>query len=516
LTRKPRTETVASIDVGSNFLRMLIGEITPTGQINLLEDLWKPTNIGRDTFTHRRIELASIRETCSILQGFARLMEDYKIKRYRAVATSGLREAENGEYVLEQIRLQTGLDVEVVNTSQERFIIYKALRDSLPEVKSFRDPGFMVINIGMGGLEASIYSQGHLRFTEYMKAGSLRLRQVLSDLEHSTLDFPSIIEEFLESKIYTLKPQITSLKIKHVIGLGGELSAISSICQDQGLSEREDFIDKKALRRLYNSIRRLTTEQIIDKYELHRNEADILLPSVIIFNKFLDMTLADGLYVPNASLRHGLLADMVDERFETSRKQDFQSDIITSVWFLAERFGIDGPHVHQVVKTALAIYDGTRQLHRLEPRDRFLLEVATILHDVGHFLNSNEHQLYSEQIIRSSDIMGLSNLDLEIVAGAARYHSEEIPLPSHPAYSSLNYSDKIRVSKLAAILKLAETLDISHRQKVQKIDISRHKRELLFSLTTRGDTLLEEWSFSGHLDFFEEVMGYRPVFKRRR
>jgi len=516
LTKKPRTESVASIDVGSNFLRMLIAEITPTGQITLLEDLWKPTNIGRDTFTLHRIELESIRETCQTLQGFVRLMEDYKIKRYRAVATSGLREAENGEYVLEQIRLQTGLEVEVVNTSQERFIIYKALRDSLPEVKSFRDPGFMVVNIGMGGLEASVYSQGHLRFTEYMKAGSLRLRQVLSDLEHTTLDFPSIIEEFLESKIYTLKPEITSLKIKHVIGMGGELSAISSICLNQGLSEQEDFIDKKALRRLYNGIRKLTTEQIIDKYELHRNEADILLPSVIIFNKFLDMTLAEGLYVPNASLRHGLLAEMVDERFETSRKHDFQSDIISSVWFLAHRFGIDSPHVQKVVEIALAIFDQTHQVHRLSPRDRFMLEVSAILHDVGHFLNSNEHQLYSEQIICSSDIMGLSNLELEIVASVARYHSEEIPLPSHPLYSSFDYNNKIRVSKLAAILKLAETLDISHRQKIQKIEIARHKGDLVFTLTTRDNTLLEEWSFSGHLNFFEEVMGYRPVFKRRR
>lgn len=516
MIKKLRAETVSCIDVGSNFLRMLIAEIMPSGEIVQLEDLWKPTNIGRDTFTYHRIELDSIRETCQTLQGFARLMEDYKVKSYRAVATSGLREAENGEYVLEQIRLQTGLLVEVVNASQERFIIYKALRDNLPEVKSFRDPGFMVVNIGMGGLEASVYSQGHLRFTEYMKAGSLRLRQVLADLEHTTLDFPSIIEEFLESKIYTLKPQITSLKIKHVIGMGGELSAISSICLDHGLSDREDFINKKALRRLYNSIRRLTTEQIIDKYELHRNEADILLPSVIIFNKFLEMTVADGLYVPNASLRHGLLADMVDERFETSRKHDFQSDIISSVWFLAERFGLDEAHVRQVVKLALAIFDGTQQLHRLESRDRFLLEVASILHDVGHFLNSNEHQLYSEQIIRSSDIMGLSSLDLELVAGIARYHSDEIPLPSHHAYSAFDYGNKIRVSKLAAILKLAETLDISHRQKIKKIDISRHKRELLFSLTTHEDTLLEEWSFSAHLDFFEEVIGYRPIFKRRR
>ena len=507
MSKKSKPEPVASIDVGSNFLRMMIAEITDEGHILPLEDLWKPTNIGRDAFTRKRIELESIRETCHTLQGFKQLMDDYRVKHYRAVATSGLREAENKEYVLEQIRLQSGLTVEVINTSQERFIIYKALRDSVPEIKSFRSSGFMVVNIGMGGLEASVYSEGHLRFTEYMKAGSLRLRQVLSDLENSTLDFPNIIEEFLESKIYTLKPQITRLNIKHVIGLGGELSAISSLCLEKGLSEREDFISKKALRRLFSAIRNLTIEQIMEKYELHHNEADILLPSVIIFNKFLDMTVSDGLHVPNASLRHGLLADMVDERFETSRKQDFQNDILSSVWYLASRFGTDQAHARHISELASSIFDQTKSLHRLQPRDRFLLEVAAILHDVGHYLNPSEHQVYSYQIICSSDIMGLSSQELEVIANIARYHSEEIPLPAHRNYMTLDYDDKIRVAKLAVILKLAEALDMSHQQKVKRIDISRHKGELVLAITSSDDTLLEEWSFAAHLNFFEEVMG---------
>ena len=119
-------QVVASIDVGTNFIRMMIAQITPEQKIIPLEDLYKPTRIGRDTFSHGRIEVDSIYETCETLQGFANTMKDYRVKQYQAVATSGMREAQNCEYVLELIRLKTGLKIRQINTAEERFFLYKA------------------------------------------------------------------------------------------------------------------------------------------------------------------------------------------------------------------------------------------------------------------------------------------------------------------------------------------------------------------------------------------------------
>lgn len=508
-------ETVASIDVGSNFLQMMIAEIDSEGSVRQLEDLWQPTSIGRDTFSCQRVSIASINHACDTLKGFAQLMKDYRVQSYRAVSTSGIREADNREYVLEQIRLRTGLNVEMINSSEERFIIYKALRDSLPEVKGFRYPGFLIVNIGMGGMEATVYSEGYLRYTEYIKAGSLRLRQMLNDLERITLDFPGIVEEFLESKIYALRPRITQLNIKSFVGLGGELETIAELCVQKKLSTSPRFISRKALAALYREIRNMTTEQISFEYELHRNEADILMPSIIIFNSFLEMTKAEGIHVPGVSLRHGILASMVDEAFDTSRKQDFQEDIISSVWFLCETYGVDIKHTRQIRRMALSIFDQTRSIHKLTARERLLLEVASILHDVGHHLNAIQHQVHSYHIIKSSDILSFSNRDLALIANIARYHSEDIPKPSHANYSALEDADKIKVSKLAAILKLAESLDVSHQQKIQEIDIHKSKRDLIISVHTGHDILLEDWSVRQHCDFFEEVTGFHPILKRK-
>lgn len=167
--QKQKVITVAAIDVGSNFLRMIIAQILPDGKIIPLDDLRKSTHIGRDTFSHGRISAESIHQTCDTLTGFCKLMQDYKVKNYRAVSTTGIREAENQQYVLEQIRLRTGLTVGIINNAQERFLMYKAVREHLPTPKKISTKGALILDIGSGGVEVSTYNEGKLKFMEYIK-----------------------------------------------------------------------------------------------------------------------------------------------------------------------------------------------------------------------------------------------------------------------------------------------------------------------------------------------------------
>lgn len=510
-------EPIAAIDVGSNFLRMMIGSISPQGDIHPLEDLWKPTKIGRDTFATGRISPDSIHEACNTLLGFARVMKDYGVERYRAVCTSGIREADNREYVLEQVRSRTGLNVEVINQAEERFYIYKSLRDTLPDGRQVRLEGFVLINTGMGGVEVSLYDQGNLQFTEYVKVGSLRLRQVLSELERKTLDFPSLMEEYLESKIHFIKPSISNLKVRNFVAIGSQMQAITSIAAEKGLCENQHFLTRNAINRLLEEIKNLNTEDIARDFALHRNEADIILPAMIILKHFLDVTPANRAWVPAASLRLGLLADVADEHLDTVRKADFANDILTSSWFLANKFDIDVPHADHVVKLALTIFDQTRDIHKCGEKERHYLRLASILHDVGQYINASEHALHSYNIIRSQDILGLSNEELLVIANIARYHTnEDFPRPGDENYRYLSEHHKLIVSKLAAILKLAESLDVSHRQKVQKLNVCHQKNEMLFNLESKEDTLLEEWHFKSNSSFFEEVIGFRPIIVKGR
>lgn len=513
--KKHQRETVAAIDVGSNFLRMMIAEISAAGRIDPLEDVWKPTQIGRDTFASGQIEIPSIQELCHTLKGFKQLMKDYGVKHYHAVGTSGIREAHNREYVLDQVLVRTGIKVEIINNAEERFYEYKALRDVLPYIPQKRQEGIMVVSIGMGGVEISTYAEGKLQVSEYVKVGSLRLREILADLERLTLDFPKVIEEFVESKVYLLDALNSHTRIKNLIGLGGELSLILKLCQLHHLTREESFIHRDVLEKIVRILHGLTTEQIISNYQLHRNEAEIIVPSAVIFRRFLRATQAEGIHVPKVSLRHGLLANMVDERFETQRKTDFLNDMISSARYLGRKFRYDEDHANQVEDISISIFEQSKRIHKLGDKEKLYLRLAAILHDIGKFINSNEHDLLSCNIIQYQEILGLSDRDLDLIATIARYHSEENPHGWHENYRSLDAADRIVVSKLAAILKLADALDISHKKRVESVEINTSGTDICFYIQAHGDILLESWDFANQAGFYEEVFGYKPILKRR-
>ena len=255
----------------------------------------------------------------------------------------------------------------------------------------------------------------------------------------------------------------------------------------------------------------------MDKFEiktifgLSNKTAELLLPSVLIFYCFLKMTKVSGIRVPKLSLRQGILYNLASEILNISEKKESINDVISSVWYIGEKYQIDIKHAIFVEKFSLEIFDRTKRLHKLGDRERLYLQVAAIMHDVGGFISSNYHNFHSYNIIRSQSIIGFSDIELELIASVARYHSEDIPIAAHKSYRCLSDADKMIVSTLAAILKISEALDISHVQKIKEMKLIATKDSLFFNIKSEEDIILEEWNFAKHVDFFEEVIGLKPI-----
>ncbi|MFZ5966694.1 MAG: HD domain-containing protein [Bacillota bacterium] len=516
MTKKHMNRIIAGIDIGSHALRMKIVEVDKNGEIKTLEQLRHSVALGRDTYATERVSFEAVDETCEILKGFKRLMNGYHIKNYRAAATSAIREAQNRDYIVDQIKLKTGFDIDVLSNAEERFLTYKAIRENLKNHQQIRKEGGMVIDIGAGSIEASVYRQGSLVISQNIRVGSLRIREVLSDIEERTLNFAKILEEYIESNTDRLKVLETVETVDHFIGLGGEIQTINQLCSHDNEEEGYSFIHKKDFLRLYDKIIGKSTQAIVEEYGIAYERADVLLPSMIIFKKFMDMTNAKGIHAPMVSLKDGIVADLIDREFPTKRKEDFYGDILSSTRFLAKRYLYDQRHADDVEEKSLVIFDGLKKLHGLGDRERLLLQLSAILHDIGKFINFNEHYIHSYQIIMASEILGISQEEMEIIANISRYHSKVTPRQSHENFSRLSEKNKVVTAKLIAIIRLADALDRSHRQKIKDIQLQIEEKDVIIKIDTDEDVLLEQWTFETKSEFFQEVFGYTPILKTKR
>ena len=137
--------------------------------------------LGKDTFTHGRLGGATIEATLKALEGFRRIMDTYGVVRYRAVATSAVREASNRDTFLDRIRLRTGIDVEVIDGSEENRLTYMAVREQLRRPRSADRPRARCWSeVGGGSADISFLRKGEPLHSGTYALGSIRMRQSLA------------------------------------------------------------------------------------------------------------------------------------------------------------------------------------------------------------------------------------------------------------------------------------------------------------------------------------------------
>ncbi|MCX7047403.1 MAG: HD domain-containing protein, partial [Candidatus Sumerlaeota bacterium] len=173
-------------------------------------------------------------------------------------------------------------------------------------------------------------------------------------------------------------------------------------------------------------------------------------------------------------------------------------------------------HARRVADLACDLFDQLKAEHGLGPSERRLLRVAGLLHDIGVFISNRSHHKHSEYIIQASDIFGLRANDKNLAATIARYHRRSGPKPTHPGFTSLTRQERATVSKLAAILRVADALDRSHSGKIRSPRIELRPNEAILRLDTSEDLTLERLAMRSKGEMFEEVYGRKIILENVR
>jgi exopolyphosphatase/guanosine-5'-triphosphate,3'-diphosphate pyrophosphatase len=218
-------------------------------------------------------------------------------------------------------------------------------------------------------------------------------------------------------------------------------------------------------------------------------------------------------------LREGVLHEIAREVFSRKEPHRYNSDarqILLATRSFGRRLEYDQQHAEHVRELSLMLFDQLQPVHHLPVHARVQLEAGALLHDVGHRVSHRGHHKHGEYLALNGDIPGLQGRDRHIVAAVVRYHNRKSePDGHHPAYSGLTTGDKRVARRLASIVRIAEGLDHSHRQRVLGLKAAFQRGAVTFEVDARGDATEDLRDAQRCADLFEKEFRVQLFFRSR-
>jgi len=293
----------AAIDIGSNAVRLLVSTITEQKgredtDFRKTSLVRVPIRLGEDVFETNVISEKNIERMVDTMQAFNLLMKSHGIVKYKACATSAMREAKNGAEVVEKIKSRTGMEIEIIDGNHEAAII--AATDLHELIKN--DCNYLYVDVGGGSTEYTLYSSGKTVASRSFKVGTVRL---LNDLVEE-----GAWEEMEKWVRETTKPY----KDIDLIGSGGN---INNIFKTSGKKEGKPL--SLAYIKKYNDLlNSLSYEERVMDLQLKSDRADVIIPASKIYLNSMKWARADKIFVPKIGLADGIIKSLYNGKKKKS------------------------------------------------------------------------------------------------------------------------------------------------------------------------------------------------------
>jgi exopolyphosphatase/guanosine-5'-triphosphate,3'-diphosphate pyrophosphatase len=497
--------TIAAIDVGSNGIRLAIANVSASGEYQTVYNVREPVRLGQDVFMKGVISADTIDRTLQTFIEFKRKLNEQGVLHVKAIGTSALREAANRDAVLKSVAKATGIDISIIGGEEEARLIHQAVKQTV----NLKNKVAMLVDIGGGSVEVLLADDTTILCTESYSMGSVRLLKIL-DEKAGEERFHQLVTEYVDATQRRLEQEIGSQKIDICVGTGGSIESIGDLRKELFDKNSNQKITADELKALVKKLRGMTFEQRIQDFRLRPDRADVIVPAAIVLQKIVQQAGVSEVVIPGVGLKDGVLREIISE-LRDHEKRSYRNQVIESALRLGRKYYFDEKHGTIVARLAVQIFDQTKMFHELDDEARLILEVAALLHDIGHYVNVANHHKHTLYLIQSSPLIGLTSLQMDMVANVARYHRKSPPKAQHKPYEDLPPKQRLVISKLAAILRLADALDHEHASTVESVEVEYKRPRFLFRLKGKGDMLLEKWALAAKRDLFESVFNANVV-----
>lgn len=433
------------------------------------------------------------------LQGFLRTLAEYRVTDYHFYGALEDLDPVSAKYVADQLDVRVGMRVQWMNNSRlmARSLLmikdeYRALDPAMARV--------FVLSIGLSSSTLAYFEHGTFETSWNIDLGKATISQLAATLRQTTATPSDIILDYISSKVEYLTTEVADLADADLIIQGSQVMAEAYLSLDQQIGQ----VDLADFTSGYQGILGSTDQYVINNYVVDEQSVDWVLPSYLLIYHLQRLLRAKRLLVTRRTVFDALVA------IRGSQVERIERMIRTTADNMAQRYGVKSAHRNFVTKTALQLFDALAPIHRLDHHYRFLLEIASRVDDIGNFISPQGHYRHSAYILEANPLIGLSEQDNRVIAEVSRYHSAESPSVNQRHYQQLSAELQLPVAKLAALLRVADSLDDSRQQKINGLDLALDHNQLLITAHASDDLVLERWAFQRKNKLFTDVFGLQP------
>ena len=511
-------QIIAAIDIGTNSIHMVIVKIDPNlPSFTVIAKEKDTVRLGdRDSATGK-LTPEAIDRSLDTLKRCRDLAYSLEASQIIAVATSATREAPNGEVFLRRVESELGIVVNLISGQEEARRIYLGVLSGM----DLDEQPHIIIDIGGGSTELILADIHEPRFLSSTKVGAVRLSKEfvttdpISDSELKVLR--AYIRGMLERPVDDIWRNLQLNEVPIAIGTSGTIETIAKVHAKEELGTTPDpfngyEVSRKDIEKIVKKLAKMSYKERLNVSGVSEKRAEIIVPGAVILLEVMSMLKLDSITICERALREGMIVDWMLTRGLIDSRLRYQNEVKNrNVIKIAQKYHVDLEYAKRVAEFALSIFDQLKgKLHDWGIAEKELLWSAAILHNSGVYVSHSSHHKHSYYLIRNAELLGFTELELELIANIARYHRKSKPKKKHQPYHDLPHKEyQLMVRQLSAILRLAVALDRRNKGAIAEVncEYDSSDRKLQFELKPLevGDKCsLELWNLSYKKELFEE------------
>jgi exopolyphosphatase/guanosine-5'-triphosphate,3'-diphosphate pyrophosphatase len=510
VTAAPGPISLAALDIGTNSFHLVVARLLDNG-FEVVAREKETVRLGHGGGDMKELSADAIDRGISVLRRMQRVAASHNAP-VRAVATSAVREAHNSEVFLTRARRDAKIDIEVISGLEEARLIHLGVLQAVPAFEQ----RLILVDIGGGSTEVLVGEHGETLAARSFKLGSVRLTDRFFAGGTTKDKTVSDCRSYIRSILATFEREVEDFGFDIAIASSGTAETIARIIHasrddtDLHTFNRFEFTVNELQSVAESLAKKRTSDDRRSTPGLDPTRADIIVAGALVLEGVADIFGIKSFVYSEAALREGVLLDTI-ARLQGGALHHLRDVSRRSIRVLAERCDDDLNHSAHVATLALQLFDGTESLHGLPADAREYLEAGALLANVGLVISHSKHHIHSYYVIRNSELTGLTDTEIEIIAQIARYHRKSAPKASHAEFGRLSPDDQRLVKILSGILRVAIGLDRSHDGRVRSLmaDV-RKDRVVIEALGKRGKEIsLELYTANERRDLLEEMLDQR-------